>query len=308
MGATATRQAFGEALAKIGGDPRVVVVDGDTKNSTFTEIFEEQYPDRFVELGIAESNMLGVAAGLALSGKIPWAATFATFIVGRLEVVRMSVCYNEANVRIAGTHVGVGIGDDGASQMALEDIAAARSLPNLVVVQPCDAIETEQAVQYLTFEHVGPAYLRLTRQKLEDVHDDSYRFSFGKADVLREGADVTFVATGALVQQALAASDTLKAGGVSAGVLNVHTIAPLDADAIVAAANATSRVVTAEDHNVNGGLGSAVAEALVEAGSGARVRRVGLRAFGESGSESELYDHFGLSAPHLVEAARSLLA
>jgi transketolase len=308
MGAIATRQAFGEALAKIGADPRIVVVDGDTKNSTFTELFEEHYPDRFVELGIAENNMLGVAAGLALTGKIPWAATFATFIIGRLEVLRMAVCYNEANVRIAGTHVGVGIGDDGASQMALEDIAAARSLPNMAIVQPCDGPETHQAVEYLTFEHVGPAFLRLTRQKLEDVHDEGYRFVFGKADTRRQGTDVTFVATGALVQQALAASDALKEEGISAGVLNIHTIAPIDADAILAAARATGRIVTAEDHNVNGGLGSAVAEVLAESGVAAKMKRIGTRAFGQSGTEKELYDHFGFSSPHLVTAAKGLLA
>jgi transketolase len=307
MAATATRQAFGEALVKVGSDPRVVVIDGDTKGSTYTEYFEEQYPDRFIELGIAENNMLGIAAGLALSGKIPWAATFSTFIIGRLEVVRMSVCYNEANVRIAGTHVGVGIGDDGASQMALEDIAALRAMPNMSIVQPCDAAETHQAVEYLTLQHTGPAFLRLTRQKVEDVHDESYRFTFGKADVRRDGSDVTFVATGALVQQALAAAETLVNDGVSAGVINVHTIAPLDAEAIVAAAGRTGRIVTAEDHNVNGGLGGAVAEALAEAGSGAKLRRVGTHAFGQSGSEKELYDHYGLSASHLVETARALL-
>ena len=287
---------------------RSVVIDGDTKNSTFTEIFAEQYPDRFIELGIAENNMLGVAAGLALSGKIPWAATFSTFIVGRLEVVRMSVAYNEANVKIAGTHVGVGIGDDGASQMALEDVAAMRALPNVAIVQPCDALETHQAVEYLTFEHVGPAFLRLTRQKLEDVHQEGYRFAFGKADTLRQGTDVTFVATGALVQQALAAAKALESSGVSAGVLNVHTIKPLDDEAILAIASATGRIVTAEDHNVNGGLGSAVAEVLAEAGVPVRFKRVGVHGFGESGSEKELYDRFGLSADHLVKAAQSLLS
>ncbi|MCA1831827.1 MAG: transketolase family protein [Actinomycetota bacterium] len=307
MAATATRQAFGDALVKVGSDPRVVVIDGDTKNSTFTELFAEQYPDRFIELGIAENNMLGVAAGLALSGKIPWAATFSTFIVGRLEVVRMSVCYNEANVRIAGTHVGVGIGDDGASQMALEDIAALRALPNMAIVQPCDSIETHHAVEYLTFEHVGPAFLRLTRQKLEDVHQEGYRFVFGKADQLRQGTDVTLIATGALVQEALAAAKALDGEGVSAGVLNIHTIAPLDVDAIVGAARSTGRIVSAEDHNVNGGLGSAVAEAIAEAGIPARLVRVGTRAFGESGSQEELYDRFGLSATHVADAARSLM-
>jgi len=307
MSATATRQAFGEALVKIGSDPRVVVIDGDTKNSTMTDLFAEQYPDRFVELGIAENNMLGVAAGLALSGKIPWAATFATFIVGRLEVLRMSVAYNEANVRIVGTHVGVGIGDDGASQMALEDVAALRSLPNVAIIQPCDRLETIQAVEYL-LDHVGPAFLRLTRQKLDDVHAEGYRFVFGKADTLRQGSDVTFVATGSLVQEALAAAKALEGERVSAGVLNIHTIKPLDADAILAASRNTGRVITAEDHNVNGGLGSAVAEVLAEGGVQARFRRVGLREFGESGSQQELYDRFGLSATHLADAARALMS
>lgn len=306
MGATSTRQAFGEALAKVGADPRIVVIDGDTKNSTFTEIFAEHYPERFIELGIAENNMLGVAAGLALSGRIPFAATFAAFIVGRLEVVRMSVCYNQSNVRIVGTHVGVGIGDDGASQMSLEDVAALRALPNMAIIQPCDRVETEQAVEYLV-EHDGPAFLRLTRQKLADVHGDGYRFVFGKADRLREGDQVTFVATGALVQESLGAAEQLAGEGIAAEVVNVHTIAPLDADAILESARRTGRIVTAEDHNVNGGLGSAVAEILAEHGAPARLRRIGLRAFGESGSEKELYDHFGLSAPHLAQAARSLL-
>lgn len=307
MGATATRQAFGEALVKIGSDPRIIVVDGDISNSTMTELFRDQYPDRFFTVGIAENNMLGIAAGLALSGKIPWAATFATFITGRLEVVRMSVAYNEANVRIVGTHVGVGIGEDGASQMALEDIGAMRTLPNMAIIQPSDRLETEQAVEYLV-EHTGPAYLRLTRQKLEDVHSEGYRFEFGRADVVRPGHDVTFVATGALVQEALAAADLLQTGGTRAGVINIHTIAPLDRNAILDAARESGRIVTCEDHNINGGLGSAVAEVLAEGGSGARLRRVGLTAFGESGTPEELYDHFRLSAPHLADAARELLS
>ncbi len=305
MSATATRQAFGEALVKVGSDPRVVVVDGDISNSTMTELFRDQYPDRFFTVGIAENNMLGIAAGLALSGKIPWAATFATFIAGRLEVVRMSVAYNEANVRIVGTHVGVGIGEDGASQMALEDIGAMRTLPNMVIIQPCDRIETEQAVEYLV-DHTGPAYLRLTRQKLADVHSEGYRFEFGKADVLRPGHDVTFFATGALVSEALGAAEELSNEGIRAGVINVHTIKPIDAETILAAAGETGRIITCEDHNVNGGLGSAVAEVLAEAGAGVRLRRVGLSVFGESGSSEQLYDHFGLSASHLAETARSM--
>ena len=164
--AKATREAFGEALVKVGADPRHVVLDGDLMKSNMTYLFKEEYPDRFVECGIAESNMVGVAAGLALSGKVAWASSFACFLAGRLETIRMSVGYNEANVRLAGTHAGIGIGDDGASQMALEDVAAMRALPNMAVIQPCDDVETQQAVEYLANGHEGPAYLRLTRQKV----------------------------------------------------------------------------------------------------------------------------------------------
>lgn len=305
--AAATREAFGDAMVRIGGDERVVVLDGDLKNSNYSERFEAAYPGRFIELGIAESNMLGIAAGLALSGKVPWACSFAAFLAGRLEVIRVSVAYNEANVRIVGTHVGVGIGDDGATQMSLEDIAALRALPNVAIVQPCDTVETHQAVDYL-LEHRGPAFLRLTRQKLDQVHDEGYRFSFGAGDLLRDGDDVAIVATGALVQESLTAAGLLAADGISARVLNIHTIAPLDREAILAAARDTEHLLTAEDHSVNGGLGSAVAEAVAEAGLGARLARVGMRSFGESGASSELYEKHGLSAARLADAARALLA
>jgi transketolase len=303
----ATREAFGEALVKVGSDPKHVVLDGDLMKSNFTYLFKEAYPDRFVEVGIAESNMVGVAAGLALSGKVAWASSFSCFLAGRLETIRMSVGYNEANVRLAGTHAGIGIGDDGASQMALEDVAAMRALPNMVVIQPCDAAETEGAVRYLADEHEGPAFLRLTRQKLDDVNGDGYRFEFGKAVTLREGTDVLLVGTGATVQEALKAADELKGEGIEARVLNVHTLKPVDAEGIVQAAQAGgNRVVTVEDHNVIGGLGSAVAEALAEAGSGARLKVLGCHDYGQSGSSEELYDAYGISAKHVAEAARQL--
>ena len=305
--AKATREAFGEALVKVGADPKHVVLDGDLMKSNFTYLFKEAYPDRFVEVGIAESNMVGVAAGLALSGKVAWASSFSCFLAGRLETIRMSVGYNEANVRLAGTHAGIGIGDDGASQMALEDVAAMRALPNMVVIQPCDAAETEGAVRYLADEHEGPAFLRLTRQKLDDVNGDGYRFEFGKAVTLREGSDVLLVGTGATVQEALHAADELKGDGIEARVLNVHTLKPLDAEGIVRAAEASAnRVVTVEDHNVIGGLGSAVAEALAEAGSAARLKILGCHDYGQSGSAEELYDAYGISAKHVAEAAKQL--
>jgi transketolase len=305
--AKATRESFGEALVELGADERVWAIDGDLMTSTYTHLFREKYPDRFLECGIAEKNMIGVAAGLALAGKIPFAASFACFIANRLEVVRMSVGYNEANVRIAGTHAGIGIGDDGASQMALEDVAAMRALPNMAVIQPCDAAETVAAVKYLADEHEGPAFLRLTRQKLDDVHSDGYRFEFGKVETLREGGDVCLFASGATVQEAMRAAEELAGEGIEARVVNVHTLAPLDAEGVVAAAEASGhKAVSVEDHNVNGGLGSAVAEALSQAGSGTRLTILGCRDYGQSGTPEELYDAYGISAKHVAEAARAL--
>jgi transketolase len=305
--AVATRKAFGDAIVRAGEDRRVVVLTGDLKNSTNTEDFAAAFPDRFIDVGIAEKNMLGVAAGLALSGKLPWACSFSAFVANRLEVVRLSIAYNEANVRIVGTHVGIGIGDDGATQMALEDIAAMRALPNMTIIQPCDEIETHRAVEYL-MGHEGPAFLRLMRQGTEAVHGDDYRFMFGSAEVLRDGSDVALVATGGLVQESLKAADELAGDGIAARVLNVHTLQPFDAAAIVDAARTCRRVVAAEDHNVNGGLGSAVAEAIAEAGVTAKLVRVGLRSFGESGEPAALYQKYGLAASGIVRTVRELLA
>ena len=301
--ATATREAFGRALARVGEDPRIVVLDGDLMKSNFTYLFAERYPERFIECGIAESNMIGVAAGLALSGKIAWASSFACFLAGRLETIRMSVGYNEANVRLAGTHAGVGIGEDGASQMALEDIAAIRSIPNIAIIQPADGVETERAVEYLV-GHEGPVFLRLTRQKLEDLNAPEYRFEFGRAVVLRDGTDVALLASGGTVQEAMRAAGMLADEGIDARVVNVHTIKPLDEGAVLAAAAECGRIVTVEDHDVVGGLGSAVAEVLAAADS-ARLSVLGVRGFGQSGTQEELYDAYGISANHVAEAARS---
>src|SRR5437588_439405 len=300
--AKATRESFGEALVDAGSDERVWALDGDLMKSTYTHLFRDKHADRFVECGIAEKNMIGVAAGLALAGKIPFAASFACFIANRLEVIRMSVGYSAANVRLCGTHAGIGIGDDGASQMGLEDVAAMRALPNMSVIQPADDRETRGAVQYLV-EYEGPAYLRLTRQKLEDVNGDGYSFELGKAVQLRDGTDVCLIGTGATVQEALKASDELSGDGISARVLNVHTIKPIDRDAILAAAADCKRIVTVEDHNVAGGLGSAVAEVVAQ-GNGARVTILGTRDYGQSGSPDELYDAYGISAKHVADAAR----
>ena len=306
MGSVATRKAFGDAILRVGEDPRVVVLTGDLKNSTHVEDFAAKFPERFIDVGIAEKNMLGVAAGLALSGKIPWACSFSAFVANRLEVVRLTVAYNQANVKIVGTHVGIGIGDDGATQMALEDIAAMRALPNMTIIQPCDEVETHRAVEFL-LEHEGPAFLRLMRQGTDPVHDEAYNFAFGEAEVLRDGGDIALIATGAQVQESLGAAELLAADGVSARVLNVHTLQPIDAETIAAAASECGRVVAAEDHNVNGGLGSAVAEVIAERGIGARMARVGLRSFGESGSAKELYAKYEIDAAGIAKAARGLL-
>jgi transketolase len=301
----ATRVAFGKALARIGADPRVVVLDADLASSTNTKPFAEKYPERFFQLGIAEGNMVGVAAGLALAGKIPFAASFACFLAGRFEQIRVSVAYNRASVRLVGTHAGVGIGEDGYSQMGLEDVALMRSLPNVAVVQPADAAETTAAVDYL-LEHEGPAYLRLTRQKVADVVPPGYRFEFGKAVVLREGRDLMIAATGAVVGHALAAADLLAAGGIVAAVLNVHTLAPLDERTLEDWGRRTGAILTVEDHGIVGGLGSAVVEALAE--SGIPVRRHAVREFGESGTMEALYVEHGLDAPGIAAVARQFVA
>mgnify|MGYP003288334819 CR=1 FL=1 len=306
MGGAATRDAFGEAIVRVGGDDRVVVLTGDLRDSTRTEKFAETFPERFFDVGIAERNMLGIAAGLALSGKVPWAASFAAFVAGRFETLRVSVAYQEANVRIVGTHSGIGVGDDGYSQMALEDIAGIRALPNVSIVNPCDAIETERAVEYLV-DHVGPAYLRLTRQKVDDVNAEGYRFEFGKAVQLRDGNDVAIFGTGATVQEALKAADSLAQGGVTARVVNAHTLKPFDEDAVLRAAADCRALVTVEDHSATGGLGSAVAEVLATRDGRAPLLVLGTRDFGESGSAEELYEKHGISGERVAESTQQFL-
>jgi transketolase len=302
----ATRDAFGETIVRVGGDARIVVLTGDLRDSTRTEEFAEKYPDRFFEVGIAEKNMIGIASGLALSGKIPWVCSFSTFVAGRFEVVRMSVAYQEANVRIVGTHSGIGVGEDGYSQMSLEDLALMRTLPNMAVINPADAVETEHAVEYLV-EHVGPAFLRLTRQGVEDVTPPDYRFELGKVVPLRNGTDVAVLATGAPVGEAVKAADALDPEGISVQVLNVHTLQPLDEEAILDAASGRKAVITVEDHSVHGGLGGGVAEVLAARGSHAPLHRVGMQTFGESGSPGELYAKYGLDADGIARTIRYVL-
>ncbi len=305
--AEATRVAFGRTLVRLGAtNPRVVVLDADLASSTQTRAFAEKYPGRFVQVGIAEGNMVGVAAGLALAGKIPVAASFACFVTGRFEQIRVSVAYNRANVKLVGTHAGIGIGEDGYSQMATEDLALMRSLPNVAVIHPADAQETEQAVAYM-LEHDGPVYLRLTRQKVADVTPAGYRFEFGRGVDLRDGRDLAIVATGAVLGPALEAAAALAREGVDAAVLNIHTIKPIDAPFLGEWAGRVGRFLTVEDHGVDGGLGSAVCEAVAESAP-VVVHRHGVRDFGESGSAEALYRKHGLDAQGIATRVRSLVA
>jgi transketolase len=305
--AKATRAAFGEALVDLGKrDERIVTVDADLSKSTMTVGFAKAFPGRAFNLGIAESGMIGLAAGLALAGRVPFACSFACFLVGRFETIRVSVAYSEAPVKLVGTHVGVAIGEDGYTQMGLEDMACLRSLPNIPIVQPADEIETKQAVAYAV-EHPGPIYLRLTRQNLEPVHDAGYRFQFGKADVLRPGNDVSILTTGGPVWNTLEAARQLAAEGIHAEVINVATIKPLDEGTILRSAGHTGHVVTVEDHSIHGGLGSAVAELLGEV-MPTPLKRIAVATFGESGDAKGLYARHGLDPAGIAGTVRKFLA
>lgn len=303
----ATRLAFGEALVELGSrDPDVVVLDADLSSSTQSHFFAKAHPERFFQMGIAECNMIGTGAGLALAGKKAFICSFACFLANRFEQIRMSIAFTGAPVTMVGTHSGVAIGEDGYSQMGQEDLSHIRSLPNVAVIQPADDVEARGAV-FFAAEHDGPVYLRLTRQKLEPLNPDDYAFSFGKGVVLREGGDVALVASGGVVANTLRAAEHLEAdGGVSARVVNIHTIKPIDTGLLEACAADTGRIVTVEDHSSVGGLGSAVCEALSET-PGALVHRVGLEDFGQSGDQAGLYATYGLSAEAIAERTREFL-
>jgi transketolase len=307
MAGKASRAAFGEALIDLGArDERIVTVDADLSKSTMTAKFAKTYPGRAFNVGIAESTMIGMAAGLALTGRIPFACSFACFLAGRFETIRVSVAYSQAPVKLVGTHVGVAIGEDGYSQMGLEDIACLRALPNIPIVQPGDEIETKQAVAWAV-EHPGPVYLRLTRQNLETVHGEDYRFQFGRADVLRPGSDLSILATGGPLWNTLEAARRLEADGIHAEVLNVATVKPLDEETILRSAGKTGRVVTVEDHSISGGLGGAVAELLSEV-MPTPLRKIGVHGFGESGDFKGLYAKHGLDAGGIATTVRKFLA
>ena len=292
----ATREAYGKALAEFGAKyPDLVVLDADLANATKTNSFQKVFPDRHIDCGIAECNMIGIAAGLATVGKIPFASTFAMFASGRAyEQVRNSIGYPHLNVKIGATHAGITVGEDGASHQCLEDMALMRAIPGMVVINPSDAVEARAAVQ-AAIEYVGPVYLRFGRAAVPIINDrEDYKFEIGKGELLREGSDVTIVATGICVSSALEAADKLAADGISAEVINIHTIKPLDTELIVKSAKKTGKVVTAEEHTIIGGLGGAVCEALSEKAP-TPVLRIGVNdVFGESGTAAALVAKYGL--------------
>ena len=303
------RNYYGKALAELAAeDPRVVVMDADLAGSTKTSDFQKVCPERFVEVGIAEQNMIGIAAGLAASGKVVFASTFGVFATGRCwEQIRLACAYPKLNVKVCATHCGITVGEDGASHQALEDMAIMRTLPNMTVLCPADAYEAFAATKALAaFD--GPAYMRMGRADFPIVTEEGEPFVIGKAKLMREGSDVTLIGCGQMTALCLQAAEMLEAEGVSAEVLNISTIKPLDSEAIVASVSKTGCCVTAEEHSIVGGLGSAVCEVLAEHRP-APVERVGtMDTFGESGKPDELMARYGLTAEHIADSARKSIS
>ncbi len=305
----ATREAYGNALAEFGDKYDFVVLDADLAAATKTGVFKKKFPERFFDCGIAEGNMMSVAAGLAAAGKVPFASTFAMFAAGRaFEQIRNSIGYPHLNVKIGATHAGITVGEDGATHQCLEDLGTMRTIPGMAIVNPADAVEARAAVEW-AINYNGPVYLRFGRLAVPVVFDkDNYKFEFGKAMTLAEGKDVTIFATGVTVYMALEARDILAAEGISARVVNIHTIKPLDREAVIAAAKETGAIVTAEEHNVIGGLGSAVAEVVCEA-CPVPVVRVGVEdTFGRSGKVPALLEMYGLTPANIAAKAKAAIA
>ena len=294
----ATRESYGNALVELGKKhDDVVVLDADLAAATKTGVFKKAFPERHIDCGIAECNMIGVAAGIATTGKVPFASSLAMFAAGRaFEQVRNSVGYPKLNVKIGATHAGISVGEDGATHQCNEDIALMRTIPGMVVINPSDDIEAKAAVE-AAYEHVGPVYLRFGRLAVPVINDNpDYKFELGKAVTLREGTDVTIIASGLPVPEALAAADKLAADGISAAVINMHTIKPLDEEVVIKAAETTGKIVTVEEHSIIGGLGSAVCDVVAEKAP-AKVMKIGINdVFGESGPAVELVKKYGLDA------------
>lgn len=305
----ATRDSYGNALAELGtAHENVVVLDADLAAATKTGVFKKAHPERFIDCGIAESNMMGVAAGLAAAGKVPFASSFAMFAAGRaFEQIRNSIGYPKLNVKIGATHAGISVGEDGATHQCNEDIALMRTIPGMVVINPSDDVEARAAVK-AAYEHVGPVYMRFGRLAVPVINDrEDYKFELGKGVVLREGKDLTIVATGLPVSNCLEAAEKLAADGIDAKVINIHTIKPIDEELIVAAAKETGKVVTVEEHSVIGGLGSAVCDMLSEK-LPTPVLKIGVMdTFGESGPAVELIKKYGLDADSICEKVKAFV-
>jgi transketolase len=305
----ATREAYGKALAELGKtNQKVVVLDADLSKSTKTADFKAVFPERFLNMGIAEGNMMGVAAGLSTCDKIPFVSTFAMFAAGRaFEQIRNSICYPNLNVKVCATHAGLTVGEDGASHQAIEDLSLMRSIPNMTVINPSDDIETEAAIKAVA-EYVGPCYVRLGRVAVSTINDNAgYKFQIGKGVRLSEGKDAAIIATGIMVEKALEAKEVLKTEGIDVAVINIHTIKPIDKEIIVSVAKETGAIVTAEEHNIIGGLGSAVCEVISE-NIPVPVIRVGVKdTFGESGKPDELLKAYGLTTEDIIASIKRVI-
>lgn len=304
----ATREAYGEALVELSKiNKNIVVLDADLSKSTKTAEFQKVSPERFFNIGIAEADMIGTAAGFATCGKIPFASTFAIFATGRAyEQIRNSVAYPKLNVKIAATHAGITVGEDGATHQSIEDISLMRSIPNMVVINPSDDVETIAAV-LAAAEYKGPVYIRLGRMPVPTIHDDNYKFQLGKGEIIRSGKDVAIIATGITVSMAIEAAQELKKDGIEAEVINIHTIKPIDKDLIIKEAKKTGRIVTVEEHSIIGGLGSAVCEILSQEHP-TKVKMIGINdIFGQSGKPKELLEYYGLTPANIIKTAKALI-
>ncbi|MEM3965152.1 MAG: transketolase family protein [Thermoplasmata archaeon] len=300
------RQAYGETLVKIGNDRRIVVLDGDLSSSTHTSLFQKVYPDRFFNMGIQEQNIIGVAAGLAMSGKIPFASSFAVFIVGRAyDIIRQSVAYTNANVKIVATHGGITVGEDGATHQMLEDLGIMCGLPNFSVIAPADAPETRKVIERIAYEK-GPFYVRLSREKVPTLLNN-YEFELGRGIVLKEGDDITIISTGIMLGRVLEAYEELQKSGINASIIHMPTLKPIDRDLILKYAKRTGKIITVEEHTIFNGLGSRIAEIVSEQNI-AKVYRMGINdTFGESGPGWELLDKYGLSRKDIFKKAISMV-
>ena len=301
----AIRQSYGEALADLGKkNEKIVVLDADLSSATKTNIFAKEFPERFLDMGIAEANMLGTAAGLATCGKIPYVSTFAAFAAGRAyDQIRSSVCYPKLNVKICVTHSGITVGEDGATHQMIEDISMMRTMPNMTVMTTSDDVETKWAVEEIS-KIEGPVYLRLARVKTNKIYEENQKFEIGKAIQIGEGTDATIFATGVTVEQALIAKEELHKQGIEVRVVDMHTIKPIDKEMIIKCAKATKKLISVEDHSVIGGLGSAISEVLTE-NYPVKLKRIGIKdCFGRSGKAEELIKYFGIDSESIKKAVQ----